>query len=513
MATYNVKTRSVEAKPRSKRLRELGVYVSGGGSSAGSSASDSGSVSDGHTHANKAALDAISIDTDNYLYLSQKPEGGDTTETVKVKAGYSDDSDKFDGKEFADYFDQPLRKTDIVEFAKVVAVIFKTPGFAAGIETGSGAQIDEGGNAEMNSLILRSFLKVPQLIYNKVRVTGGEMWNTEGGVIKTVTADGDNAYLLTLEVEDGDHVELDVDDICKGHYNTSGGFVTSYFRVTYVDDAAATVRIVLGADAAVPGGINCAPVAFMNVARYGNFTQTERQRSQYFSSSSQQIVMLSGVDSYIITSANRVLLLGSVAGVDLPENLPVSASEASGYMKNIIAENFIQLDASGAIIKTIRDRGLWDETPDTPYLCTATEQDEVHCDSCKYRCIVNGTTERPAYNSTSWLLIAGDTALYMRIDSTGGHTFLWNQLQTTLVATVKRGLVDITSNIADGDWAWTRDTGDAVSDAVWNSSHASSTSSINLVNEDLNGSTGKFVCTAYVRDGVEIETLTEEYWF
>ena len=61
----------------------------------------------------------------------------------------------------------------------------------------------------MSSLTLRSFLKVPQLIYNKVRVTGGEMWNTEGGTIAEVIPDedSDTAFTLKMDVEDGDTID------------------------------------------------------------------------------------------------------------------------------------------------------------------------------------------------------------------------------------------------------------------------------------------------------------------
>ena len=53
------------ARPRSKRLRELGA---GGGSSTGSTVMISGAQIN-HTHVNKADLDALTIDDDRYLYI------------------------------------------------------------------------------------------------------------------------------------------------------------------------------------------------------------------------------------------------------------------------------------------------------------------------------------------------------------------------------------------------------------------------------------------------------------
>jgi len=526
MKNYNVRTVSRTATPRSKRLREAGVSVSGviGSSAPATGGSDISSNCDGHTHSNKAALDAISIDNAFYLWLKQKIEGEDNSSRQKVKAGFADDaahatesdhskdSDLWAGHKFADYMDQPVRKSDIVEFAKAILGIVVSPDFISGIETGCGWKIDEGGNGEMTSLTLRSFLKVPTLIYNKVRVTGGEMWNTEGGTIAEVAADpdSDTAFILTMDLEDGDTIELDVDDICKGHYNSSGGFVTSYFRVTAVDQPSKTMRIVLGADSEVPGGINHPPVAYMNIARYGNFTNKERQRSQYFSSSDQRISLLCDVDQYIIEPKHYKVVIGNIPDALIPADLPIQG-QPSIYLDNVLARNFYQIDKTGSVVKTIRDRGLWEADPAEEYQCNSEIQDDVYHKSCKYRCLVEGTAQEPRYDSTDWLLIAGDTTLVMAIESTAGETFLYGALSTELIATVKRGQEDITDGILDADWSWSRDTGNPADDTIWNTDHAGSGRQISLSNEDLTTSSGRFICTAYVRDGAV--SLTEEVQF
>ncbi len=519
--------------PRSKRMREAGVSVSASssvGSSSGgkdsSGGSGGGSPTDGHTHDNKKALDAISIDNLFYLWLRQKLDGDSESQLQKVKAGYADHAGDaefadeagnavlWDEHEFADWLDQSVRTGDTVSFAQVIAAIMRSPDFASGIETGSGWKIGAKGDAEMSSLVLRSFLKVPQLIYNKVSVTGGEMWNTEGGTIAEVEKDpaSETAYILTMDVEDGDTIELDVDDICKGHYNSNAGFITSYFRVTAVDQAAKTIRIVLGADSAVPGGINNPPVPYMNIARYGNFTNEERQSSQYFSSNEQRITLLSGVDQYIITPQHHKLVIGSIPDALVPKNLPIQG-KPSIYLDNVLAKNFFQLDKTGAVVKTIRDRGLWSaETASSdPYRCTDDTQDDVYHNSCKYRCIVDGTQQEPRFDSTDWLLIAGDTSLSLDIESTAGETFLFGHLSTTLIATVKRGVNDITDTILNPDWSWTRETGDIQADAIWNADHSSCGRQIELGNEDLMALSGCFICKAYVRDSGETLSMNIQF--
>lgn len=455
----------------------------------------------------------FTVDNQYYLWVRQVIGGVPTLHKIKAES-----ADLWDGKGFGQYLDQPVRRDDIVRFARVVAAIVGSPDFISGIETGCGWRIDENGNGEMGSLTLRGPLKTPMLIYNKVQVTGGEMWNTEGGTIKAVEADpnSETALILTMDIEEGDTIELAVDDICKGRYNYNAHEVTSYFRVTHVDQAAKTIRIVLGADSAVPGGQNYAPVPFMNVARYGNFTVASRQRSQYFSSNEGRIIMLTGVDQYIIEPRHYAVVIGSLPDALVPDGLPQTQGRPSIYLENVMTRNLIRLDRRGDIIKTTRDRGLWSAlvARQDPYLCDSEYQDECYHKSCKYRCLVAGTLQEPRYDSTDWLLVAGDTELTLDIDSTDGIMFLYGHLDTTLVATVKRGVNDISDEILDSDWTWTRETGDLAADRIWDSDHASCTRMLHLTNEDLPASSsGRYVCTVYVRDGVTTEPLRASVQF
>ena len=87
---FTLVTNLREPRPRSKRLRELGASgTSGKGSTVVNvSGGDTPASGDGHTHANKPALDAITIDAAGYEYLTQLKEvtdpetGNPTTESV-----------------------------------------------------------------------------------------------------------------------------------------------------------------------------------------------------------------------------------------------------------------------------------------------------------------------------------------------------------------------------------------------------------------------------------------------
>lgn len=507
---YKVVTRARPASPRSKRpMGVVSPSTNGGGSVTVAVTGENV----GHTHENKSLLDALAQDLLGYLYLRFKADGADESTLQKVKAGFADKAKESEvaknavqwcGNIFSDYLSQPVRKDDLVEFLEVLADGFKTKNFIPGAETGVGAGINAAGDAEMNSLLLRSFLKVPKLIYNEVQVTGGELWNTPGGTIREVLPDPDSktSFTLLMDIEDGDSIKFDIDDICKGRYNKNGGFSTTYFRVTSINQAAKTMRVVLGANEEVPGGKNSTPNPHMNVAQYGNFTNVARQNSQYFSSSEQRIVMLGGVDNYIVRPEHYKVVIGNVPSSLIPHNLP-TRDKASIYLDNVLARNFFQLGPNNQVIKVVRDRGTWSiqEAQKDPYLCEARYQDEVYHASCKWRCIRQGTQTEPRYDSEDWLLVAGDTTLRLDIESTGGETFLWGHLETTLRARVWRGLSDITMDILPSDWSWTRDTGNAPSDTVWNTEHANATSEIALTNEDLRSVSGRFICEVFVRDG------------
>lgn len=176
MKNYNVKTTGKTAVPRSKRLRDAGGYqrpgsttvVNTGSSQPASSQDQSG---DGHTHANKAALDAISIDNLFYLWLKQKLEGDDDSTLQKVKAGYADeaahadDSDQWDGHDFDDWLDQPVRAGDIVQFLGVIADAFMTSNYEEGE---SGAGIDEDGNGELANLLVRGVGQMARAIVDLI---------------------------------------------------------------------------------------------------------------------------------------------------------------------------------------------------------------------------------------------------------------------------------------------------------------------------------------------------------
>lgn len=120
--------------------------------------------------------------------------------------------------------DQPDQTSFLVSF--LAGAVFGKEGFASGL-TGFGAKIDEEGNGEMESLILRRFLEVPELRYNRISVTLGDKWNAPGaGIIEQIEPDmdGDGNLQMTgtgyLKLEEGEYGAIDVGDICMGVFHS-----------------------------------------------------------------------------------------------------------------------------------------------------------------------------------------------------------------------------------------------------------------------------------------------------
>lgn len=128
--------------------------------------------------------------------------------------------------------------------------------FIKGIIGGSGAQIDIHGNAELESLIIRSYMEVPEIHFNRVEVHSGVEWFTKGsGLIESVTPIDETHGKIKLRLEEGEIGKIAVDDYCKGiFHNLTGnatetyddkhgtmefaGFCTVYFRIQEITETA-----------------------------------------------------------------------------------------------------------------------------------------------------------------------------------------------------------------------------------------------------------------------------------
>lgn len=247
-----------------------------------------------------------------------------------------------------------------------------------------GWMISPDGHIDAKSLHLRDFLEVPELRYNRVSITSGEDWLAPGGgIIESVN---ESSQTLTLKLEPGEVASLAVDDICKGIFNNSTGFQTSYFRITQKisnSEFKYTLR----------SGYSYHPQKAMHFVAYGNFTNAERQKSAYSTKDYKRY--LAGVNNWEITSSMVMMQLGDLS------NLVISGLDLSGYsayLRNVYMTGTIkQLSQDGTTeVLVPAFKGEWKAGKYWYY-------DEVAHNGSTWICIEPSTTQEPSDSSTDWL--------------------------------------------------------------------------------------------------------------
>ncbi len=300
----------------------------------------------GHQHFNIEVLNGLSYDYGYILYQGDRIKAGmaddctpggalekkmlrkDIDDTAKGKITFEDVIYLLKGLQLGD------GKSQITDEGLAKLYAFMTYNFVSGAY-GSGASIDNNGDAEMNSLFVRQFISAPKFVFNEISVTKAEQWNTNGyGTIESVDT---GKHIISLHLEGNDYGSLQVGDICRGIYadidnahgsdkNTEGalddcnfvlhkGFFTTYFYVKKIltSEKGKFVFEYGKRSEATPD-----PCAYMDFAQYGSFTDDKRQSSMYFSSrGNSYIEVLDGVCNWEVLPQNRVARYGWLSGLAL----------------------------------------------------------------------------------------------------------------------------------------------------------------------------------------------------
>lgn len=117
----------------------------------------------------------------------------------------ADNADKWDYREFDDYLNQPVRKTDGVTFDSVTSDSIRSAGQFVDGMLGAGFQLWKGEDGRtyltVDKLTVRQTMAVMELLIEKVRSVGGQICvSAANGRIKTVEESGKH-YLITFEQE------------------------------------------------------------------------------------------------------------------------------------------------------------------------------------------------------------------------------------------------------------------------------------------------------------------------
>ena len=573
---YKSEANERTAKPRAKRLRELGGIAAGGGSTVvnvnGSGTIPSG---DGHTHANKTALDQISTDSQGYEYLTRlvevevettDPETGETTKTKewqskteKVKAGYADVAHDLTP-------DSPVRQQFLSRIADDVAqgkitfeegliavgmAIFQDGAefgeFVKSLYAGKGAGIDKDGNAEFESVRVRTYFEAVELIINRLSAIEGDQLLTEADTIERVVDLGDNCYGLYLHPKwEGYFTAQAVGNVLKGIINNLGAIAlgmtgqgnaamyTSWMRVNSVNPTLNYIEVTMYPDDETPAGKNFLPCELMKIARWGNQTDKTRQSCLYLSSTEGRIVHLNGVTKPIIDQSNYAATFGTIPEfvkqmTDRDGNpLPLRDNLDYVYIGGLIVQDVIRVDFQGKPIVTYVDRGQWYAAAN--YYCEAKnpttgvwETSDVWYMGCKYRCCKNLTKTAPAWNNTDWAMVEGNPDFTVEFADTD-YLFDPDRFAVTLTIIAKLHNIDVTADILDADVIWTRYSEDdkgverVASDNAWALKRAGAGKSINLTaaDVDFNGYVPRvlrYTATVTLRDGMGEPAATESVSF
>ena len=402
--------------------------------------------------------------------------------------------------------------------------------FVTGLYTGTGAAIDEKGNAEVESLRVRSYLEVMELIINRLSAIEGDQILTEADTIETVDDLGDGLYRLKLKEKwEGYFTAQVVGNVVKGIINTlasgSGVYYTSWMLVKDVDTATNQIVVQTYPDEDTPAGRNFPPCELMKIARWGNVADEKRQSCLYFSSSDNRILRLSRVTKPIIDIGNYGFILGELPEwfYDPEQKLPINKNGDAIYVKTLVYQNAVKMNYQGKPEATIVDRGNWMENPEEPYHFEAInaqtgvyETSDVWYRGCKWRCIKDCPTGAPRYDSMEWFMIEGnpDFSISIEVENGGMLDYDWFAAHgTDLVVTGQIHNQDVTVDILDKDVSWTRRSKDAEGnwrvsdDEVWNALLRKG-KTLHLTVDDISyNSSGlpqmlEFTATALLRDGV-----------
>lgn len=405
--------------------------------------------------------------------------------------------------------------------------------FTSSIVNGTGAAIDKDGNAEVESLKVRSFVEVMDMIVNRQQALEGDQILTESDTIETVEDLGYGTYRLSLRRKwDGYFTAQASNNVLRGIINTlssgSGDYYTSWMRVNSVNTANNSIEVTLYPDDEVPAGKNFPPCSMMKVARWGNQTDTLRQSCLYLSSTEGRIVKLVGVTKPIIDKTNYGAVLGTVPEFLNDLNLPIREGRDYMYVPGLITTDVIRIDYQGKPISEIVDRGIW--LADADYYHESInpttgiyEISDVWYMGCRYRCQVSGTKVRPAWNTTDWAMVEGNPSFSVDFFEPES-LFDPENFKTSLTIIAKLYNQDITSDILDDDVMWTRYSEDAdgnprvASDNAWAIRRANSGKSITLNRDDCDfdgyiPAVLKFTATVTLRDGMANEIATDSITF
>lgn len=389
---------------------------------------------------------------------------------------------------------------------------------------GKGTLITPDGRVQTDRLEVRGSAQFMELIINRLSAQESDFVFTESGHIESVELLEEGTYLLTLRKRwQYDFTAFAEHDVTYGSMNTllqDGSYFTSWFRVLSVDTSANTLTVALYPDEEVPGGVNHAPVAGMNISRRGNAVDEDRQNCWYISAREGTIMYLTGVTKPILEEYNYSAWLGLPKNLELFNGLPINYKQPYLFARGAIIQDLLRVDYQGNPIYEIVDLGPWDA--DTQYIKGLDSdsqryiQHQTWYKSCGWRCAADKATVSvpPRWNNTQWVCVSGDGNYTLSITSSKGRFFRIGQEYTTLGFVLKHGDEDISVDAWQVEW--TRESGLPDEDLLWNTEHADNAATVEITPADMPSDWREvrkvvFRCTVFLKDGEDVQSFSEEF--
>lgn len=372
----------------------------------------------------------ITLTDDVEIVLNQIGQVTDDVSRMRVEIS---ELQKYYGQNIQSLLDEKLsRVADDVAQGKItfqqglnslMSAVFaddvRSQDFVSGMYSGRGWRIDNLGNAEMESLRVRSVLEVIELLVNRLQAQEGDTLFSDNDQIEkvdVVTGGGGTSYILSLKEKwDGYITSQMYGNILKGIINTlaakEGGvsdesstsvevdgankYYTSWMRVTATHNTDNTlgvnqIRVVLFSDSDTPAQKNFAPCELMTFARWGCIDYSSSDASQYaaeglstaaaiaasikkrqtvfyISSNEGRIVKLTGVNKPIIEDGNYGMVFGVIPDFirqwDSWERLvrehPHLEDRDYLYAQGLIYQDLVKVDITGAPVPVTVYCGDW----------------------------------------------------------------------------------------------------------------------------------------------------------
>lgn len=287
-------------------------------------------------------------------------------------------------------------------------------GFQNSMTAGSGWQIDANGNAQVQSIEVRSYMRVLELVMNRLSAEESEFIFTESGTVETATLNEDGTYTLVMRKKtDKDITAFQQGDVLKGVVNNLAEpgavgvkYYTSWVQVKDVNQTTNSIKVAVYADNDTPAKKNFPPCNLMVLHRWGNTTKEMRQSCWYISSIEKRIVMLDGVTQPITTDENLASFYGLPFDMENFKGYALNKNQPYLYVKGAFLQDVCFIDYLGKVVKQERYRGVWSQevaNSDDPYVVTQTTFDTVYHKNAKWQCnSTEGTKVEPSESTTDW---------------------------------------------------------------------------------------------------------------